>query len=191
MEIKCIGKNSYSLIGKNESVLINPTDEQLKKYQSKSRIIIFSRENYFKKGINNNRVVIFGPGEYEVGGVEIKGFSSGDNSVIYTILVDGVEVGYLGDIQLALSDKKIEKIDGLDVLLAPVDGKEIGDGKIVHDWAKKWGANYLIPFGYEKGDGKLEKFLDQMDQESLKPVDSLKINADSLPEGMEVVVLAF
>jgi hypothetical protein len=190
MEIKCIGKNSFSLVGKNESVLINPTDEQLKKYQGKSRIIIFSREDFLKKGINDSRVVIMGPGEYEVGGIEIKGYNSGDKSTIYSILVEGVEIGFLGDIQLALSDKRIDRISGLDVLLAPVDGKEIGDGKIVQGWAKKWGANYLIPFGYEKGDGKLEKFLDQLDQESLKPVDNIKINADTLPDGMEVVVLA-
>ena len=56
------------------------------------------------------------------------------------------------------------------------------------DLAKKWGANYVMPVGYED-EIDLKKFLDGADAEGQEPLESLKINVDDLPEGTEVVIL--
>ena len=55
------------------------------------------------------------------------------------------------------------------------------------DLAKKWGANYLIPINYN--DDELKKFLSETDNEGTESTEGLKVDKDSLPDGLEVVVL--
>ena len=81
-----------------------------------------------------------------------------------------------------------EKINGIDVLIVNIDECKI-KGKMFLDLAKKWGANYLIPVGYKKDGDSLKKFLDEVDEEGLEAVESLKIDRDNLPDGLEVIIL--
>lgn len=190
MEIKVLEKNSVYLKGKKESILINPNEKRRDDSKYPSRVFLFTAEKYDGMGFDGDKILIRAPGEYEVGGVEINGYSAGEDNTLYIVHIDGVKVVFLGDLKEALSDKRIEKIDSADVLLAPVLIKDSSSAKLVLDWAKKWGVNYLIPMGYDDEDRlNLDKFLDQADQEGLEPVDSLKVDKDDLPDGMELKVL--
>ena len=185
MEIKFLDKYSALIKGKKESVLINPGSDLLEKDKS-SRIVIFTDNSINISNFLGEKIVVAGAGEYEIGGVEIWGSDVEGNNTIYDIKVDGVSVMVLGKLQEVLSDKKIEKIEGIDVLIAPVT---IGDKisfKLVKDWAKKWGANYLIPVGDEEN---LKKFLDDADEEGLESVDSLRVEKENLPDGLELKLL--
>ena len=179
MDIKFIGNQTFVLKGKKESVLVNPEKELLEK--NTSRIVIYSQSKQEELRSVGEKVAVMGPGEYEIGGVEINGFSDGHEGTIYTVLVDGVTVCILSKLQEALSDKKIEKVDGVDVLITDVaNGMQL---------AKKWGANYVVPSGYTVDSPDYKKFLDEADCEGLAPVELLKVDKDNLPEGMEVVIL--
>ncbi|HPD44895.1 MAG TPA: hypothetical protein PK131_01820, partial [Candidatus Woesebacteria bacterium] len=60
------------------------------------------------------------------------------------------------------------------------------------DWrelAKKWGVNYLIPVGGKPDSKVLVTFLDEVDEEGLEPIESLKVDKDNLPDGLEIVLL--
>jgi L-ascorbate metabolism protein UlaG (beta-lactamase superfamily) len=141
-------------------------------------------------GFDSDKILIRAPGEYEVGGVDINGYPAGEEKTLFIINIDGIKVVFLGDLNENLSDKRIEKIDSADVLLAPVLIKGSLSGKLVLDWAKKWGVNYLIPMGYSDDDKtNLDKFLDQADQEGLEAVESLKVDKNDLPDGLELKVL--
>jgi len=189
MEIKILENQTVYLKGKKENVLINPGEKKRDDAKYPSRIFLFTAEKYDGMGFNSDKILIRAPGEYEVGGVEINGYSVGENT-IYIIHMDGIKIIFLGDLDESLSDKRIEKIDSADVLLAPVLIKDSNSGKLVLDWAKKWGINYLIPTGYSDEDKtNLNKFLDQADREGLDPVESLKVDKDDLPDGMELKVL--
>lgn len=190
MEIRRTGKNAVWIKGKKENVFINPSEDnlKLKKYQP-TRIVMFTSEEYDFMGLDNNAVIIRGPGEYEVGGVEILGIN-GMKGYVYTVNVDGVTVGVMGEIDEPLSDKKIEKIGAMDVLLTEINNSEKVNAKTKMDWAKKWGANYVVPIGYEEDSSEFGEFLDAIDREDAQKVDSLKIDKlEDLPEGMEVVIL--
>lgn len=187
MDIKKINENSILLKGKKESVLINPGAEMIKDNKFQSRIFVFLSKDSGFVDLQDNKLMIDGPGEYEVGGVEILGFKGGTNETLYTINMDGVLVCVVGDIEEALSDKRIEKIDNVDVLIVSVKNRKDVGNKMIMDWAKKWGVNYLIPINYN--DEELKKALDDMDMEGLEPIDALKVEKENLPDGMEVVVL--
>ena len=181
MEIKNLGGLTYLLKGKKESVLIDPDSAKIAKNQS--RIIIYTEAKYEELRMVDEKVSIMGPGEYEIGGVEVNGFSGGRGKTIYTILIDGVTVAIMGKLEEELNDKRSDRISGVDVLLA-----EVQNGyKVIAAAAKKWGANYIVPVD---GSGEeLKKFMDEADCEGQEGVESLKVDKDNLPDGMEIVVL--
>ncbi len=189
MEIKILENQSIYLKGKKENILINPSKERRDDGKYSSRVFLFTAEKYDGMGFEGDNILIRAPGEYEVGGVEIDGYSSGDDNTFYVINIDGIKVIFLGDLGESLSDKRIEKIDSADVLLAPVLIKNSPSAKLILDWAKKWGVNYLIPMGYGEDKSSLDKFLDQADQEGLEAIESLKVDKDDLPDGLEVKIL--
>jgi len=185
MEIKRLNKKSLLIKGKKESLLINPESET----KQTARIHLFSETRNIMTE-TDNAVVIAGPGEYEVGGIEITGIKTGDTGgLFYIIYVDGVRVGLVSQLTEQLSDKKIEKVGEVDVLLADVGEENGGKAKIIINMAKKLGANYVIPYGYSLGSESLKSFLDETDNEGKEPVEVLKVEKLELPEGMEVVLL--
>lgn len=190
MEIKFLNKSTIFLKGKKENVLIDPTEKEIVENKSVSRIIVYTNGDFNQMNLaNDEKIVVRGGGEYEVGGVEITGINGEDGNTVYRIVIDSFVLVVLGKINQELTPKRIEKIDSTDILLAPT---RIGDNcsfKLVKEWAKKWGANYLLPV--EDGDDKsLEKFLDEADEEGLEKTDSLKLEKqDDLPDGLEIKLL--
>ena len=186
MDIKYLGEQSLLIKGKRESILVNP--KKTVAVKNMPRIVIYNEFQSDEMNFENERVIISGPGEYEVGGVEINGYNSGSGTTIYTVTIDGLVVGILGKLKENLSDKKTEKLEAMDIMVVDIaNGEGIGS-KAILQLAKKWGANYVIPVGYDNN-SDLKKFLDEADFEGLDPVDLFKAERDNLPEGMEVVIL--
>ncbi len=178
MEIKRIENKNIVLVGKKETVLIDP------KEWNDERIVLFTQSGK-QQLYNGKSVVINGPGEYEVGGVEVEGIRAGETTT-YVLGVDRVRIGVIGKIAQGLTEKKIDRISELDVLIFDL-GMEVAVKEIIK-LAKKWGVNYLLPVTNGNED-KLKKFLDEVDQEGLEKVASFKVDRDELPDGMEVVLL--
>lgn len=189
MEIKFLSNSTIFIKGKKESVLIDATDKEIVENKSVSRILVYTSGDFNDTTlINNEKIIIKGGGEYEIGGVEIMGVNGEDGNTVYRIVIDNFILVVLGRISQELSPKRIEKIDSTDILLAPT---KIGDKcsfKLTKEWAKKWGANYLIPINGDEE--SLKKFLDEADEEGLEKVDSLKLEKqDELPDGLEIKLL--
>jgi hypothetical protein len=181
MEIKILDNKTIFLKGKKENILVNPNKEILENNKYSARTLIFTGEKFDDLGLKTESVMIRGPGEYEIGGLEINGYSAGNGNSIYLVNIDGLTVGILGDLEDSLSEKRIEKITGVDILLAPVKIKEETSAKLILDC--------LIPVGWTEDESALTKFLDAADQEGLEKVDSLKVEKDNLPDGLEIKVL--
>lgn len=187
MEIKYLGKKTIFLKGKKESVVVNPDERMATK--DRPRIVIKNETKIEVDGEEGNRVVVMGPGEYEIGGIEINGFSAGIGETFYSVTIDGVTVGILGQLKEPLNDKRTDKINGVDVLVADIgEGSKLG-AKAIMSLAKKWGANYVVPVGYNSDNGDLKKFMDESDTEGQEAVELLKVDKDNLPEGSEVIIL--
>ncbi len=186
MEIKYIKEQTVIIKGKKEMVMINPASDVADK--NRPRIVIYTESASAKKSASVEEVLIAGPGEYEVGGVEINGYSAGSGMAFYTIIVDGVSIGLVGKMEEFLSDKKIDKVTGIDVLLIDVNNEKIVGSKKILELAKKWGANYIVPVG-EPSNESMKKFVDEADAEGGEQNDSLKVDKDNLPDGTEVILL--
>jgi len=188
MEIKYLGEKTIFLKGKKESVLIDSTESSFSDGKYGSRVVLYTNENERRADLLDGRVLINGPGEYEIGGVEINGINGEDGNTVYKITLDGFKLVIVGELQQQLSEKRIERIEDTDILLISAKVSVDFGYKVVKDWAKKWGVNYLIPISDDQE--MLKKFLDETDNEGLEAIDSLKIEKmDELPDGLEVKLL--
>ncbi len=139
---------------------------------------------------------ISGPGEYEVGGVFIKGFASTSGydsedriNTIYTVTLEGMNICFLGAVNTTdLPKEADEGIEDVDILFVPIGGAGALDPVQAYKMAVSMETKIIIPIGHDGGDA-LKKFLKEAG-ESPKAEPKLTLKKKDL-EGKEadVVVL--
>jgi L-ascorbate metabolism protein UlaG (beta-lactamase superfamily) len=151
--------------------------------------------------------VIEYPGEYEiletsVFGVDSfhdvnKGEERGKNTM-FVIHMDDVAVAHLGDLGEKLSDKQLEELNGVDVLLCPVGGVYTIDPEKAVETINAIQPGYVIPMHYKtnKHTGSaytklatVDDFLKEIGTSEPKRMGKLSVSSLSIPEETEVVVL--
>ena len=140
--------------------------------------------------------VINGPGEYEIGGVFIKGLLSKSNyggeeriNTIYTINMENINLcflGGLGDANIPAETK--EAIDGVDILFVPVGAEGVLSPADAYRFAVSLEPSIIIPMNYSPQ--SLKAFLKEGGGEGQGKVEKLTIKKKDL-EGKEgeIVVL--
>lgn len=186
MDVKLFGEESIFIKSKKESWWINPGKDLVENKDFKeSRLLVFlSFEKNFLGLERGERVLIYGPGEYEVGGVEIVGFRYNESGLCYVFFSEGVKIVWLSELPIDLGEKKKERVSGAELLI--IGGG--GESKEIWEKTKTFGANFLLVLNQNEEERK--KLLDLADSEDKKPTEKLEIDKESLPEVMEVVVLA-
>lgn len=137
---------------------------------------------------------VSGPGEYEIGGVFIKGLPSalyGGKQVntIYSVNLEGMNLCFLGALSDAdLKPETTSALDGIDILFLPIGGGAVLGPAEAERLSVKLEPGLIIPIHYE-GDS-LKKFLKESGAEDVKPIDKLTIKRKDL-EGKEgeIIVL--
>lgn len=216
MEITYIGHSCFRLKGKQGTVITDPFNSTvgLKIPSMTADVVTVSHDH---PDHNNIKAVSPTPrrerpwyvteaGEYEVSEISIFGFQTfhddqegkerGNNN-IYKIVMDGVHIVHLGDLGHQLSDKIIEEIGTVDVLLCPVGGVYTIDAKGATEVIQEMEPSYIIPMHYrtpshaEQTYGKLGTVEDfeKVFGVTVDPVKSLTVNSGSMPEQTTLVVL--
>ena len=146
-------------------------------------------------------------GEYEVGGVSVFGVASyhddekgekrGKNR-IFSILLEGISVVHLGDLGHELSQKQLEEVNGVDVLLCPVGGVYTIDPGKAASIINAIEPSYVIPMHYKTDKHKqdvfgelatVDDFLKEMGVDNPERSDKLSVSRSTIPEETKVVVL--
>ena len=216
MQITYLGHSAFSLKGKNGIVVTDPfsSDMGLKMPKVSADFITVSHDHSDHNAVDKispttrreHPFVIDAPGEYEVAGVSVFGFSTfHDNSqgserghnIIYTIHLDDLVVCHLGDLGHTLDEKTIEKLGVVDVLLCPVGGKFTIDPKTAVEVIQAIEPSYVIPMHYRTAAHANKVFGDLATVEDFMKVygvtkelvTSFTVTAGSLPEETELVVM--
>jgi len=101
--------------------------------------------------------VIEGPGEYEVGGVFIKGLPSESKyggkdliNTIYTVSLENMNICFLGAINnTELKNETIEALDEIDILFVPIGGDGVLDPAKAYKLAVSLQPKIIIPMHYD------------------------------------------
>lgn len=173
IEITLLDKNSLSPIkirGKKTALVVNPTV----KTSADAVLLLGAEESFSPEKVENQRLVIEGPGEYEISGVKITSFGRG-RDLAYEILLDGVDI-FLG------TSKTIEKVHDAkrecEVLILRADS--VVDQSFITALSPK-----IIVFCGEQAQASAKIF----GKNEVLPTQKIQIKSEKLPEEMEVIVL--
>ena len=204
MDITNFGVGCVKLSGKNLNVLCDPYGDEvgLGKLNTKADVVTLSTESI--KYSDKDKIVIDGPGEYEVKGAMIAGVPAqlhldedGRRGTVYSILVDGINIVVLGNIAGKLDNKQLEILGKVDVLIVPVGGHGLTlDAEGAAELVSQFEPSYVIPVHYDDiktqypvpQDG-VDLFLKEVGASDVEPVAKLKVGSKDMPEELKVVVL--
>ena len=152
-------------------------------------------------GVSGMEHTLDGPGEYEIGGVFITGIATPSktgkfNNIVYLFNYNGLTIAHLGDIGDVPSQKQIEDLEMVNVLLVPVGAGSSLNAARAAELVSMLEPNVVVPMHYqlpglETPLEPLDKFLKEMGVSEAKRENSLKLtSADSLPQETEVIILA-
>jgi L-ascorbate metabolism protein UlaG (beta-lactamase superfamily) len=212
MDITYLGHSSFKLKGKTASVITDPFSPEMVglKYPKVSADIVTVSHDHKDHNqadlVKDTRMVINTPGEYEIMGISIigiptfhddkKGALRGKNT-IFVIEIEDIRVAHLGDLGHVLSEKTIDKIGEVDILLIPIGGEYTINPSQSAQIVRDMEPNIAIPMHY-KVDGMDEKTFGKLSDEKsflaevgymVERTDKLVIKKVSLEEEKKVVVI--
>ena len=205
MEISYKGGSSLIFSTKKTTLLVDPKVSPLglKDPIVTDSVEVLTDNRYILDGA---RLIIDGPGDYEVGDFSISGTSAHRHtddsgtwplSTIYRLETNEFRIGILGHVVSKVSDEQLEAIGVVDILVIPVGGN--GFTLDPHDAAaitRQIDPKVVIPVHYEDAKASyevpqlpLEQFIKELNL-SVETVDKYKLkNAGVLPETLSIVAL--
>lgn len=193
MYINWYGVNCFKLQSEKNTLLIDPFDPKktgLKLNAPKADIVALTDPETDSKEVkpaNEKLFKISSPGEYEVGGIFIYAIALKDSkNLVYHIETEQICLGHLGNLSRALSEKELEQLNGIDILLIPVGGHNVLDAKKATDLISQIEPRIVIPMHYalpglkEKIDSA-DKFCQEIGSCEKEKLDKLKITKKDLP----------
>jgi len=207
MEIYWLGQSCFKIKSKEITLITDPYSPEigLKMPKLEADIVTISHNHFdhnYLKGVSGEPFVVDGPGEYEFKGVNINGILSyhdekkGEErgyNTIYLIEMEGLRICHLGDLGHILSDKIIDQLDGVDILMIPVGGFYTINAQKASAVINQINPKIIIPMHY-KIDG-LSFELDSVDKFCKeigvchKPQEKLSIKKNNLTEEQEEEVI--
>ncbi len=212
MDITFLGHASFRLRGKTASLVTDPFDPKVvgfsfPKVSADIVTISHNHEDHNKAElVKDVKRVVSGPGEYEINDISIIGISSyHDNkkgaergkNTIYVIEMDGLRIVHLGDLGHMLSEKFIEKVGSVDVLIIPVGGEYTIDATQATELVRAIEPRITIPMHFKvpklnpKTFSKLssvEPFLTQIGL-PVEKTSKLNVTIGAIEEEQKVVLL--
>jgi len=178
MDIAILGGNALKIRSKHASFVVDPVKTMSK--VNADAILLLGNIDIDTSRVLDKRIIIDGPGEYEVGGVKISGIKIGPpgrdagHGIIYSLFLDSLRIilGKVSDIS------RIEDTTSscqIALLLADSDLKSI---------VAKLEPKIIVLYGEKKMEGA--KLLGKAD---IQPVQKFTTTKDKLSEEIEVVVL--
>lgn len=114
------------------------------------------RTRFNLEGVQGAPFIISDPGEYEVKGGYVHAFQ--DKTVdaeeklrplISRIVVEGMSLAFLGQLKRKLTTEELEKLESVDILLLPVGGGEVMDGKLAADTIAEVEPRIVVPLHFD------------------------------------------
>ena len=205
MEITWYGLSCFRIMERSFATIVTDPygrSTGLPELKLKADVVTVSHEatgHNHLSAVSGKKRVIDGPGEYEIGGVFIIGIATFDNdkglrNVLYVLDYNGLTVAHLGDMQQVPTQKQIEALEEVNVLLVPVGAGTSLNAAQAAELVSMLEPNIVVPMHYEQPGLKIQlddvdRFLKEMGVTDVKQETSLKVTSTKLPEETETVIL--
>lgn len=169
MEIALLSKSGIRIKGKQASLAMDPSD----KAAYDAVLLLAKQPEEVTKP--ENGIIVTGAGEYEVGGIKITSLRS-ENDLLYSVIVDGVEV-LVG--KLGVLEQMQHKLKEHQIVVVYCDAE--GSSSFITSLAEK-----LVMFYGEKA----KEISDAFGKENVKVMSKYSSTKDKLPTEVETILLA-
>lgn len=132
IELTYKGANAVEIATKNTKLITDPKLSLvgLKDLSPKGAIVVVTEERFLGTKSGDERLIVEGPGEYEVADFSIRGVAAarhidaGDekNATLYRVEVEDVAIGLIGNIGPKMSELQLEELGLVDILIIPIGG---------------------------------------------------------------------
>jgi L-ascorbate metabolism protein UlaG (beta-lactamase superfamily) len=143
--------------------------------------------------------VVDHPGEYEVKGMAVQSIlakrKDSTRHNIFKIIIEDIKIGFLGALDRELTEKEVEALGDIDVLILPIGGKSVMDSKIASSIVGQIEPRLVIPsYGYADGSkvafAGVEAFCKDIGFQ-IQEAGRAKITKSSLPdEDTQIIILS-
>lgn len=171
-----------------------------------SNIALFSTkekdQDFSNSSTEKDVFIIDGPGEYEIGGIFIKGVlvekevdGKKKLNTVYSVLFDDINLCHLGAISSSdLKPNVLETIGSVDILFVPITGDDVATPAIASKLTTVFQPHVIVPlYSTSKGASadSLKVFLKEEGAEGVQPTDKLTIKKKDIEsKNEEVIVLS-
>ena len=173
MDIVLLGSKSLKLKGKRSTIVVNPT-AQLQKTEAEAILLLDNYEDQSFSKIEGQRIVIDGPGEYEVSGIKISA-TKANGGIVYLADIDNVKV-LIG--QGNSIERIYDKVGNCNIVVVDSD-KEFDYGIL-----PKIEPSVILIYGEKKEE--VGKSLGKVD---VPKISKFSVSAEKLPEDLQVLLL--
>lgn len=205
-EITYRGANAVEISTKNTRLITDPRLSLvgLKDVSIQDAVVVVTEERFLPANTEKVRLVIEGPGEYEVGDFSVRGIAAerhidaGDNNAtIYRLEVEEFSIGVIGNVAPKLSEEQLENLGLLDILVVPIGGNGYTlDAAAATALVKQVEPKAVVPIhyadeslSYEVPQAELNEFIEELNAPT-EQIDKLKLKtASALPSVLTVYEL--
>jgi L-ascorbate metabolism protein UlaG (beta-lactamase superfamily) len=197
LEITYFGRSAFRLRGKDVSVVTDPHAAMPKVSPD---IVTLSNGNgkpeiSFDKSVR----IVSGPGEYEVADILIAGVATaqeparGATNTAYVLRFDDLAICHLGKLGADLTDKQVEELGDIDILMVPAGGKNDLTPTKAAEVVAQLEPSVVIPMDYSMEPATdsepVELFCREMGVKEIVPEPKLNVVRGNLGQTVRVVVL--
>ncbi len=187
MEVKYHGGSCVSITEGKNVVVADPHA----KAKLSGNIVTVSTDNDGHNAVDSvegEKQIFSWPGEYESGGIHVRGIHSADASgkenIIYTYTVNGTHFCHLGNLGTKLDEEQSEKIGDIDILFVPADGKSL-DPKTAKSVIEEIEPRVIIPV---TGEGSPAAFLKEIGGKA-EEEESFKVTKAAMPDDATRIIM--
>jgi L-ascorbate metabolism protein UlaG (beta-lactamase superfamily) len=212
MDVTWLGHATARLRGRDGVVLMDPCDKRTGYTLGRQTadIVTCSRpdpDHHATESITGSYRLLDAPGEYEIGGVLIKGIQTGGrakkagdqalaSNVAFVVEIDDLRVCHLGDLDHTPAQSLLDELSDIDVLLAPVGGHGALDAAGAAEVVSLLQPRLVVPIRYRTEASvaeldPLDAFFKQLGRGMPDPQARLSVTRTSLPEDTQVAVLDY
>lgn len=174
MDVILLGQKSIRVKGKNSSIIVNPT-LSINKVEADAILVTEDDENFSDKKVEGFRIILRGPGEYEINGAKVSAIKV-EGKMVAKLDVDRVKVLISNGLSL---EKVQDKIDECDILLINADSD------FNHSVVTSFEPSVVMVYGE-----KSEDVAKSLGKDSSEKTTKFSTTFEKLPSEMQVYLLA-
>lgn len=201
MQIRWAGLGTVELKTSAGTVICNPPKGLFGKTSEVDPNTVVTRSGYDDSlgSVPDTVHVIDSPGEYEVGGIGIRGVPTPVNdandqrsvNTVYVIDADGLTSCHLGTPAEELTSQYLQVIGRLDLLIVPVGGQYLSPN-LAAALVRQLEPSCVIPVGAEPQNGIAPahmQFITELGAEATPPINRASISSSNITEDLKIVML--